>query len=97
MIRKLKIVFDTNVLISILSRRLSFSNLLKSLVNKEYSLCISNEILLEYEEKINLFFDEILVAYIIELFETLPSIHKTEIYYNTNLLLLYTFYYLINI
>ena len=79
MINKLKIVLDTNALISMLSRKLNFTNIFKALTNGEYELYITNEILLEYEEKINQFFDKEIVINTLEIFNLLPNIHKINI------------------
>jgi len=57
MIRKLRIVLDTNVLISILSRKLNFNEILMSLKDDKFDLFLTNEILLEYEEKIISFYN----------------------------------------
>ncbi len=86
MIRRQKIVLDTNALISMMSKKLNFTNIFRALVNGEYELCISNDILFEYEEKIYQFFDDETVINTLKLFDILPNIHKVDIYYNLNLI-----------
>lgn len=48
----LKIVLDTNALLRSISRRSAFAIILDKLYENAYELYISNEIQLEYEEKI---------------------------------------------
>jgi rRNA-processing protein FCF1 len=54
----MRIVLDTNALISSLSERLNFDIISDSLVNGGYELFLTNDILLEYETKITDFFDK---------------------------------------
>jgi putative PIN family toxin of toxin-antitoxin system len=49
-----KIVLDTNSFISCIGKLSAYRNVFDSFLNREYILCVSTEILLEYEEK----FDE---------------------------------------
>ena len=85
MTKKLKIVLDTNALISTMSNRLDYELIFDALIQNRYNLFISNEILLEYEEKISHFFNEKSVKCTLKLFTILPNIHKTLIYYHLNL------------
>ena len=48
----LKIVLDTNALLRSIARRSSFAIVLDKLYDGDYELWVSNDILLEYEEKI---------------------------------------------
>lgn len=50
---QLKVVLDTNGLLRSISRRSKFSIVLDKLYEGEYELWVSNDILLEYEEKIS--------------------------------------------
>ena len=52
----LKIVLDTNALLRSLSRRSQFAFVLDKLYEGEYELWVSNDILLEYEERSVIFF-----------------------------------------
>ena len=86
MTKKLKIVLDTNAVISSMSSRLNFEFVLDYLIQQKYDLFLSTEILLEYEEKIRYFFDEELAENTLQLFDILPNIYKVEVYYNLNLI-----------
>ena len=47
---RLKVVLDTNVLLVSISSKSKYHWIYKKLISKEYDLCISNEVLMEYEE-----------------------------------------------
>lgn len=83
---ELRIVLDTNALISILSRKLSLDHILIALKNGEFSLYVTTEILLEYQEKIIQFYDENLLNGLIYLFEILPNVNQIKTYYNLALI-----------
>ncbi len=87
MVRKLNIVLDTNALISILSRKLNFQDVLLALKNGKFNLFITNEILLEYEELIKQFYDNSQFDRVLFLFELLPNVHKIQVYFNMNLII----------
>lgn len=46
----MKLVIDTNIILVSISEYSPHHWVFKSLLNKEYTLCVTNEILLEYEE-----------------------------------------------
>ena len=48
----MKFVIDTNVFVEAISPNSPYHSIFKSLMEGEFSICISNEILLEYEEVI---------------------------------------------
>lgn len=56
---KLKVVIDTNVLLVILPANSPFHNVFKSLIYEDFIICISNEILFEYEEQLSFRFKEV--------------------------------------
>ncbi len=51
----LRIVLDTNVILSSLSFRSKYRHIIDELMNGTYDIFVTTEILLEYEEKINQF------------------------------------------
>lgn len=83
----MRIVLDTNALISTLSRKLNFQVILNSLILQKYDLYITNEILLEYEEKLSKFFDTVHYQRLLELFDILPNVKKIKTYYNFALII----------
>jgi putative PIN family toxin of toxin-antitoxin system len=46
----LQIVLDTNIIVSALSKTSNYHSIIEAYYNDEFALCISNEIILEYEE-----------------------------------------------
>jgi len=47
----LKVILDTNVILRSISRRSTFSVLLDKIYNGDFEVYVTNDILLEYEEK----------------------------------------------
>lgn len=54
----MKIVLDTNSFISCIGKLSPYRNVFDAFLNQEYVLCVSTEILLEYEEKFDQFWGE---------------------------------------
>lgn len=54
----MKVVLDTNAFISCIGKRSVYRNVFDAYLSKQYTLCISAEILLEYEEKFFEFWGE---------------------------------------
>lgn len=48
----LKLVLDTNAILRVIPRKSAFAIVLDKLYNGEFELYVTNDILLEYEEKI---------------------------------------------
>lgn len=84
--KPLKVVLDTNAVISILSRKLNFHNILNSLISGKFEMYVSNQILFEYEEKITHFFNKEQSSIFFQLIEILTNVNKIEIFYNLNLI-----------
>jgi putative PIN family toxin of toxin-antitoxin system len=53
---KLKVVIDTNVLLVILPINSPYHNIFQSLIREDFIICITNEILFEYEEQLSIRF-----------------------------------------
>jgi uncharacterized protein len=82
----LKIVHDTNVLLVSISGYSKYHWLYQKLINKEFDLFITNEILTEYEEVISEYFSpETSIAVIRTLLE-LSNVIPTITYYRLNLI-----------
>ena len=47
----MKVVLDTNCFISCIGKRSLYRNVFDNFLQKKYTICVSSEILLEYEEK----------------------------------------------
>jgi putative PIN family toxin of toxin-antitoxin system len=83
---RLKIVLDTNAFLRTVSRRSDFSIVLDKLKENFFELWVTNEILLEYEEKITNIFLEETAEFIIAFLSLLPNVRKTDVFYRLNLI-----------
>jgi uncharacterized protein len=78
----LKVVLDTNVILRSISRRSPFSVILDKLYDGDYELWVTNDILLEYEEKITGIFSKETAELIIGALSLLPNVKKAEIHFH---------------
>ncbi|MCY7327205.1 MAG: PIN domain-containing protein, partial [Saprospiraceae bacterium] len=76
---KLRVVLDTNVILNALSRKLPFQSVLRDLISGKYELCVTTEILLEYEEKVAEFYSQSTAAVLLDAFTTSSYVHKKEV------------------
>lgn len=83
---RLKVVLDTNVLLVSISSKSKYHLIYEKLVDDEYDLFITNEILMEYEEVISLKYNSSVARDVIKSLLILPNVYKTSIYYNWNLI-----------
>jgi len=82
----LKVVLDTNILLSSISRKSSYSYILTALFENKYELYVSTEILLEYEEKINTIFDTQVAETFISALLMRSNVKKIEPYFDLHLI-----------
>lgn len=82
----LKLVLDTNVILRTISRRSPFSFLLDKLYDGEFELYVTNDILLEYEEKITDVFSKETAELLLGAFILLPNVKKIETHYYLELI-----------
>ena len=82
----LKVVLDTNALLRSISKRSVYADILTKLYENTYELYITNDILLEYEEKINDIFSEETSELIAGAFALLENVKKIEIHFHLNLI-----------
>lgn len=81
-----KVVLDTNIFITIFGRKSPRRWIFDKILNKEFELCISNDIILEYEEIITEKLSATIAANLLELVLTTDSIKLANIYYSWNLI-----------
>jgi putative PIN family toxin of toxin-antitoxin system len=81
-----KIVLDTNALLRSISRRSIFAIILDKLYENAYELYISNDIQLEYEEKITDIFSKDTAELIIGALSLLPNVKKIDVHFHLNLI-----------
>ncbi len=84
--RKLRVILDTNILLVSISKKSEYHWIFEKLVNEEYDLFISNEILSEYEEILSTKTNEVIKNSIIDLLLIADNVYKTITYFNWNLI-----------
>lgn len=82
----MRIVVDTNCMLVSISRNSKYNWLFQALVDKEFDLCISNEIVNEYEEIIEKFFSKETVEPFYELLTTASNVKKIDVSFRLNLI-----------
>lgn len=80
------IVLDCNILVMSLTSKSPYHRIFQSLVHGSFDLAINEEILLEYEEIIQLKYGIRTAASLIALLKELPNVRFTNTYYRWNLI-----------
>ena len=81
----MKVVLDTNIILSSVSRHSPYRIIFDHLEKGNYDLCVSNEILFEYEEKLASVFSKTLASLIMGAMLLKSNVIKTEVYFRWNL------------
>ena len=81
-----RIVLDTNCLIAILSRKGNYFPVWQGLHQGKYILCVSNDILKEYEEILSLKTNSIIASNVIQTLINSPFVDFVEAYYHFHLI-----------
>lgn len=82
----LKLVIDTNVFITIIGRHSPYRWIFDRILSGEFILCISNEILLEYNEILERKTSVEVAENITQLLSIYPYVQHIAIYYKWNLM-----------
>ena len=82
----MRIVLDTNILVAIIGRRSPYRWLFDYLIEGRLALCVSNEILLEYEEVLGRKAGGKVATNVINFIDIHPATVKTEIYFQFGLI-----------
>jgi putative PIN family toxin of toxin-antitoxin system len=82
----MKLVIDTNVMRSIVLYGKRDYWLFERLIDGSYSLCISTEILEEYEEILSRRYNQEFMETILEVILNLPSVEQVALYYHFDLI-----------
>ena len=83
---KLRGVLDTNIIIRAVSGRSLASFVFESLFNQDFILCISTDILLEYEEKLSEIYDQEVAELVVSSLLMLPNVQHTAVYFDLRLI-----------
>ena len=82
----MKVVVDTNVLVSALSSHSVYHWMVTELLSQKFDLFITDQILLEYEEILSKKYSAITAHNFIAAPQLLPTVHFTHIYFRWQLL-----------
>jgi len=82
----MKLVIDTNVLVSALSRNSVYHWLITELLNEKFDLFLTAEILLEYEEILKTKYSPSVAGNLLIALKELPNVYFTQVYYRWQLL-----------
>lgn len=82
----MKIVIDTNCLLSCIGKKSPYRNVFDAFLANVFTICRSHEILLEYEEKFNQFWGEEVTNNLLGLFEISENFEQVLIHFNWRLI-----------
>ncbi len=82
----IRVVLDTNIVLSSVSRRSPYRAILQQLFDGKYDLYLTNDILLEYEEKITQIFDRETAETNIGALMLLQNAYKVDTYFQLRLI-----------
>ena len=78
----INVVLDTNCLLMSLSSKGRYFSVWRNLMAGKYVLCLSNEILTEYEEILTLKVGKTVTGNIISALMNLPNVKKVDVFYH---------------
>ena len=82
----MRIVLDTNCLLASLSKRGAYFNVWRCLQEGKYTLCVSNEILEEYEEIIAQKTNSVIASNVIQTLLNAPSVELIDAFFRFDLI-----------
>lgn len=82
----MRIVLDTNCLLASLSKRGAYFNVWRGLQEGKYTLCVSNEVLEEYEEIIAQRTNSTIASNVIQTLLNAPSVELIDTFFRFNLI-----------
>ena len=82
----MKIVIDTNCLLSCIGKKSLYRNVFDAFLENRFTICVSSEILLEYEEVFNRFWGSDVTNNLLALFETSDNFEQVMVHYNWQLI-----------
>jgi uncharacterized protein len=81
----MKVIIDTNCLISSIGKKSLYRNVFDAFLENRITLCVSNEILLEYEEAFERFWGTDVTNNILALFESSDNFIQATVHFNWQL------------
>ncbi len=84
--KKRKIVLDTNALLQMLGRHSKYHFLYEKFLNEEYWLCVSNEIVHEYEEILEIHASPVVANLFMKVLEFSENVIRKDPFFKLNLI-----------
>jgi putative PIN family toxin of toxin-antitoxin system len=84
--KKRKIVLDTNALLQMLGRHSKYHFLYEKFLNEEYWLCVSNEIVHEYEEILEMRASPVVANLFMKVLEFSENVIRKDPFFKLNLI-----------
>ena len=81
----MNVVLDTNCFISCIGKKSPYRKIFDAFLEQQYTLCVSSEILLEYEEKFTEFWGTEVTHNLLGVLLTADNISFHTVYYNFQL------------
>ncbi len=82
----IKLVLDTNVIVSALSSRSVYHWLIQLVLDEKVYLSVSDEIVLEYEEVLKIKYTHFVATNFLAALKELPNVYFTKVYFRWNLI-----------
>ncbi len=82
----MRIILDTNVIVSALSSRSVFHWIIEALLDEQFEMAVSNEVLTEYEEILTQKYDKNTTDNFLRALQELPNVRFVQIYFRWNFL-----------
>ena len=82
----MKVVLDTNVILRAISSKSEYAILIDELYLQTYSIVVSTEVLLEYEETVTQFFGKNTAKDFLDFLVMLPNVEKVDAYFQLNII-----------
>lgn len=79
-------MLDTNVLLVSISGRSRYHSIFDAFLKERYELCVTTDILLEYEEVVRDHMGEKVSEYLLQIIENAPNVRWLTMYYKWNLI-----------
>ena len=81
-----KVVIDTNALVSSLSSKSAFHKLIRLILEEDINMFVTDEILFEYEEVLHKKYSETVAQNFLSALKEIPTVQYVNIYFKWNLL-----------
>ena len=83
----MRVVLDTNIILASVSRFSPYRIIIDALMNHQYELVVTNEVLLEYEERLTENFNEVTALNFINALYHLPNVLKISRIFSSELII----------